>query len=384
MGRRLVPPVFSDPADLAQLRSEVRAFARHKIDVGAFVPGVDTWLTRWDRDFTRALAERGWIGMTIPVEYGGQGRSFLERFVVTEELLAVGAPVAAHWVADRQAAPSLLKFGTEEQKRRFLPGIAAGEISWAIGMSESESGSDLASVRTKAVSVQGGWRITGTKLWTSGAHHADAFFGLARTTPLDAAHRHDGLSQFIVLLDSPGVEIRPIYTLAGEHHFNEVILDEVFVPENLVLGTIGDGWNQVTSELGFERSGPERFMSTFALLVSALDLIGSGELPSSSGIGVLIARLVALHNMSFAVAESLSRGENADVAASVVKVLGTQVEGDIAEFIDELCGGPLEGSTGAHFGALLSAGIMQRPGFSLRGGTTEILRGVIARGLGMR
>ncbi|GCE44330.1 Butyryl-CoA dehydrogenase [Rhodococcus wratislaviensis] len=373
-----------DATELVDLRRRVRIFVRSQIDVGAFTPGIDTWLTRWDRSFTKALAAEGWVGMTIPKEYGGHGRSFLERFVVTEELLAAGAPVAAHWVADRQAAPSLLKFGTEEQKRRYLPGIAAGDLSWAIGMSEPESGSDLASVRTKAVRVEGGWRLTGAKLWTSGAHRADAFFALARSAPLDPAHRHEGLSQFIVSLDAPGVTIRPIYTLAGEHHFNEVIFDDVFVPDSLVLGTIGSGWSQVTSELGFERSGPERFLSTFPLLATSLDLIASGELPRTPAIGRLVGRLVGLHQLSLSVAEMLSRGENADTAAAVVKVLGTRLEGDISELLDELCGGSIPGEDGERFGELLRAGIMQRPGFTLRGGTTEILCGVIARGLGMR
>ncbi|MGI9207431.1 MAG: acyl-CoA dehydrogenase family protein, partial [Rhodococcus sp. (in: high G+C Gram-positive bacteria)] len=225
MSTRLVPKAGPEDAALSELRARVRAFLKEQVDAGTFTPGVDTWLTRWNTEFSRSLAAQGWVGMTIPVEYGGHGRTFMERFVVTEELLAVGAPVAAHWVADRQAAPSLLKYGTEEQKQRFLPGIAAGEICWAIGMSEPDSGSDLAGVKTKATQVDGGWRLSGTKLWTSGAHHADAFFALARSAPLDPDHRHDGLSQFIVLLDSPGVTIRPIMSMSGDHHFNEVLLD---------------------------------------------------------------------------------------------------------------------------------------------------------------
>ncbi|NLU84225.1 acyl-CoA dehydrogenase family protein [Rhodococcus sp. HNM0569] len=379
---RLVPPATEPPDGLDGLRAEVREFLREQIDSGAFVPAVDSWLTRRDEAFTKALAERGWIGMTIPREYGGHGRSFLERFVVTEELLAVGAPVAGQWVADRQAAPSLLKFGSEEQKQRFLPGIARGEICWAIGMSEPESGSDLASVRTKATRVDGGWRIDGTKLWTSGAHHADGFFCLARSSPLDPAHRHDGLSQFVVLLDSPGITIRPILSMTGAHHFNEVILDGVFVPDELVLGTIGDGWVQVTSELGYERSGPERFLSTFALLGALCDEAAADHVPADPGIGRLIGRMYGLHHMSSAVAGSLARGEDADLAAAVVKVLGTETEGDVAELADEM-----HGETrfdGEEFDAMVRAGVMQRPGFTLRGGTTEILRGVIARGLGMR
>ncbi|EME20921.1 acyl-CoA dehydrogenase family protein [Rhodococcus triatomae] len=376
----LVPAATTpDPATEA-LRAEVRVFLREQIDAGAFTPGVDTWLTRWDPAFTRALADRGWVGMTIPVEYGGHGRTFMERFVVTEELLAVGAPVAAQWVADRQAAPSLLKYGTEDQKQRFLPGIARGEICWAIGMSEPESGSDLASVRTRAARVDGGWSISGTKLWTSGAHHADAFFALARSAPLDPAHRHDGLSQFIVLLDSPGVTIRPILSMSGDHHFNEVLLDDVFVPDDLVLGTIGDGWAQVTSELGYERSGPERFLSTFTLLGATVDEIAAGRIAADPRVGALVGRLVGLHHMSTAVSEALERRERADVAASVVKVLGTATEGDIADLAAELS----DESAPDGFRELVAAGAMQRPGFTLRGGTSEILRGVIARGLGMR
>lgn len=382
MRERLVPPAGLVSQELSELRAEVRAFLREQVDAGRFTPGIDTWLTRWDPEFTRSLAARGWLGMTIPIEYGGRGRTFMERFVVTEELLAVGAPVAAQWVADRQAAPSLLIYGTQEQKQRFLPGIASGEICWAIGMSESESGSDLASVRTRATRADGGWRVTGAKLWTSGAQHADAFFCLARTSPLDPAHRHDGLSQFIVPLDSPGVQIRPILSQSGEHHFNEVLLDDVLVPDSLVLGEIGGGWRQVTAELGYERSGPERFMSTFGVLAAAAGEVEQGRLPADPRLGAQVGRLFALHHMARGVSESLERGENADVAASVVKVLGTTVEGDIADLADELSGEA--GADGERFAELVRAGVMQRPGFTLRGGTSEILRGVIARGLGLR
>ncbi len=215
--------------------------------------------------------------MTVPKEYGGHGRSFIERFAVTEELLAGGAPVAAHWIADRQIVPSLLKYGTEAQKREFLPEIAAGRCFFGIGMSEPDSGSDLASVRTKATRVDGGWSLTGTKVWTSGAHHAHAFIVLARNAPVDPAHRHAGLSQFIVRFAGPGVEVRPIISMNGGHHFNEVILDEAFVPDDMVFGEIGDGWRQVTSELSFERSGPERFLSTFTVLAACADEMAAGN-----------------------------------------------------------------------------------------------------------
>jgi alkylation response protein AidB-like acyl-CoA dehydrogenase len=372
----VVPQAKTDTSAEA-LRTEVRAFVTEQLAAGSFTPSVDSWLCGWDEEFTTALARRGWLGLTVPEEYGGHGRSFTDRFVVAEELLAAGAPVAAHWIADRQIVPSLLKYGTDEQKREFLPRIVRGECFFAIGMSEPDSGSDLASVRTRATRVTGGWSLTGTKVWTSGAHRAHAFIVLARTAPTDPAHRHAGLSQFIVDLRAQGVQLRPISSMNGGHHFNEVVLDEVFIPDAMVFGRIGDGWAQVTSELSFERSGPERFLSTFPVLAHAV-----GQRGADGELGRLVARVAGLHHMSTAVAEALQRGENPDVTAAVVKVLGTTVEGDIADHADRHTGDDVSSEPG--WTELVSTAVDQRPGFTLRGGTNEILRGVIARGLGMR
>ncbi|MGE2690922.1 acyl-CoA dehydrogenase family protein [Mycolicibacterium pulveris] len=377
---RLVPPAAVDATATAALRTEVREFLAEQRAAGAFTPSVDAWLTMWDEDFTKALAAHGYLGMTVPVEYGGHGRSFVERFAVTEELLAAGAPVAAHWIADRQIVPSLLKYGTELQKRKFLPQITRGECFFGIGMSEPDSGSDLASVRTKAVRVDGGWSLSGTKVWTSGAHRAHAFIALARTAPVDPDNRHAGLSQFIVDLRGPGVDIRPVVSMNGAHHFNEVILDDTFVPDDMVFGEIGAGWRQVTSELAFERSGPERFLSTFVLLRACADNAAAQQIPRDPGIGRLVARVAGLHQMSAAVAGALERHEPADVPAAVVKVLGTTTEGDIADFADTLA----DATTDPALAELISRAVDQRPGFTLRGGTNEVLRGVIARGLGLR
>lgn len=374
---RLVPPAAADPSTQA-LRAEVRQFLAEQHTAGAFEPSLDAWLTGWDEKFTAALAARGWLGMTVPVKYGGHGRSFLERFAVTEELLAAGAPVAAHWIADRQIVPALLKYGTEFQKSHFLPRIVRGECFFAIGMSEPDSGSDLASVRTRAVRVEGGWSLTGTKVWTSGAHRAHAFIVLARTAPSDPDNRHGGLSQFIVQLRGPGVQVRPIISMNGAHHFNEVILEEAFVPDTMVFGDIGAGWTQVTSELSFERSGPERFLSTFVLLAVATTSMADQHMSRDDSLGRLVAGVTGLHQMSTAVAGALQRSEPADVAAAVVKVLGTTMEGDIADFVDR------HGSSDSASAELVAAAVDQRPGFTLRGGTNEVLRGVIARGLGIR
>ncbi|WP_275572479.1 acyl-CoA dehydrogenase family protein [Mycolicibacterium vanbaalenii] len=379
---RLVPPAGVDHADTARLRADVRAFLAEQLAAQTFVPSVDSWLCGWDEAFTEALATRGYLGMTVPEEFGGHGRSHIERFVVTEELLAAGAPVAAHWIADRQIVPALLKHGTEAQKREFLPKIAAGKCFFGIGMSEPDSGSDLASVRTRATRTDGGWSLSGTKVWTSGAHRAHAFIVLARTAPADPAHRHDGLSQFIVRFDGPGVEVRPIVSMNGGHHFNEVILDAAFVPEDMVFGEIGDGWSQVTSELSFERSGPERLLSTFPLLAATAESMAQHRISYDAALGRMVARVAGLHQMSTAVAGALERDEPADVPAAVVKLLGTSTEGDIADFADLHTGD--ETTTGPGFRDLIGVAVDQRPGFTLRGGTTEVLRGVIARGLGMR
>ncbi|MCY1655827.1 acyl-CoA dehydrogenase family protein [Dietzia maris] len=387
MSSRIAPPTTLASEEMTALRAEVREFLADEIAAGRLTPWIDTWLTRWDEDFTRRLAERGWVGMTIPTEYGGRGRTFLERFVVTEELLSVGAPVAAQWVADRQIAPSLLRYGTEEQKREYLPRIAAGECCFGIGMSEPDSGSDLASVRTKGVRVDGGWSITGTKVWTSGAQHAEAFIALCRTEPLDTSNRHAGLSQFIVDLRSEGVTIRPIVSLSGDHHFNEVVLDEVFVPDSMVFGTLGHGWEQVNSELAFERSGPERFLSSFRVFAAEIGAVAAGALPARADLGRSVARMAGLHALSQNIAGSLQRGEPADTAAALVKLLGTTTEGDLVDAVSAGLGdefAPGDDPAAAELTDLLRAGLHQRPGFTLRGGTNEILRGVIARALGMR
>jgi alkylation response protein AidB-like acyl-CoA dehydrogenase len=362
----------------ADLRLRVRAFLRDEVAENAFTPGIDGWLTGWSDDFTHALAAQGWVGMTIPCQYGGHGRSHFERFVVTEELLVAGAPVAAHWIADRQVAPSLIRFGTEEQKKELLPAIAAGECTFSIGMSEPDAGSDLAGVRTRAVPVDDGWCLNGTKVWTSGAHRADKILVLARTsgTPTD---RHHGLSQLIVDLDAPGVSVVPIESMDGGHHFNEVVFTDCVVPARNLLGSEGNGWKQVTAELGYERSGPERFLSTALLVRLLIEHVASGTVEPEPLLGGFLARLHGLHQMSLSVAAALDRGANADVAAAMVKMLGTETEGDLVQLADYLAAGlpdPLR--------RVIGQAAVQRPGFTLRGGTNEILSGVVARGLGLR
>jgi alkylation response protein AidB-like acyl-CoA dehydrogenase len=378
--------VADSPDELQHLRTEVRDFVHKAVADGRFLPQCDSWLTGWDPGFSRELGARGWIGMTIPAAYGGAGRSQLARYVVAEELLSAGAPVAAHWIADRQVAPSLIRYGTDAQKARYLPAISAGDCYFAIGMSEPESGSDLASVRTRAKPAPGGWIIEGSKIWTSGAHHAHAFFVLARTASVEeAGSRHQGLSQFLVPLDSPGVTVRPILLMTGEHHFNEVWLDEVFVPDDMVVGKIGTGWQQVTAELAIERSGPERFLSTYPLLAALGQIVAArGDAEGRRAVSRLMARLWVLRHMSMAVAEGLATQAHEDLSGNVVKDLGTRFEGDVVEEAHRQLGIEADATSADELARMLALGTLHAPGFTLRGGTNEILRGLTARSLGLQ
>jgi alkylation response protein AidB-like acyl-CoA dehydrogenase len=374
-----------DPLDLPPeceaLRGDVRAFLAEEHAAGRWKPGGD-FASHFSAEFSRRLGQRGWIGMTWPRRYGGHERSMLERYVVTEELLAAAAPVAAHWIADRQSGPLLLRFGTEEQRQFFLPKIAAGECFFAIGMSEPDSGSDLASIRTRATPVEGGYRVEGRKVWTSHAHESHYAITHSRTGPA-GDDRHQGLSQLILDLKAPGVSIRPIINLAGEHHFNEVVLDGVFVPTDRLVGREGDGWRQVTSELAFERSGPERFLSTFHLLSRLVERAGPApDDRAAEAIGRFVMHLATLRRMSLSIAGMLQAGEAPNLEAALVKDLGNAIEREVPE-VARLVAPRRDGDDGA-FAAALAEAVLNAPSFTLRGGTREILRGIVARGLGLR
>ena len=371
------------PPEAEQVREEVRDFLRVEL---AQLPA-DQRARSWggfNREFSRKMGARGWIGMTWPQAYGGHERSALERYVVLEETLAAGAPVSAHWVADRQSGPMLLRFGTEEQRQRFLPRIARGELAFAIGMSEPDSGSDLASVRTRAEKAPGGYRVTGTKIWTSNAHISDYAIALFRSRVVPDK-KHEGLSQFLVDLKSPGISIRPILDLSGGHHFNEVHFEDCFVPDDMLVGKDGDGWKQVTNELGFERSGPERYLSSIQLVVELIREVGKepGE-RAAVLLGRLTANLATLRQMSLAVAVMLQAGQNPNLEAAVVKDVGTSFEQEIPELVHALTGAEPRLRSGTEFERTLGYLVEHAPSFSLRGGTREILRGIIARGLGLR
>jgi hypothetical protein len=376
------PPPF--PA-AEELRREVREFLAIELAERSAAARARSW-NGAEPEFSRKMGERGWIGMTWPKSYGGHERSALERYVVLEEMLAAGAPVGSHWVADRQSGPLLLRLGTEKQRREILPRIAAGECYFCIGMSEPDSGSDLASVRTRATAVPGGFRVNGTKLWTSGAHRCHYMILFCRTGSDAGSDRHGGTSQFLVdLKATEGVTVRPIRQLSGEHHFNEVVFQDAFLPEDAVIGTLGDGWRQVSGELAYERSGPERFLSSFTLLVELVRALGPDPSERAAiAVGRLSAHIMVLRRLSRSVAGMLGAGRDPALQAAVVKDLGAVVEQEIPEIARLLVDSEPEAHSTDRFLAVLAHTILHAPSFSLRGGTREILRGIIARGLGLR
>jgi alkylation response protein AidB-like acyl-CoA dehydrogenase len=371
------------PPEADEMRRKVRGFLKEERDNGRYAAHRSSWST-FDPEFSKRAAKAGFIGMTWPKGYGGGEYSNLQRFVVTEEMLAAGAPGGAHWIADRQSGPQILKHGSERARTLILPKIAAGECYFGIGMSEPDSGSDLAAARTKADKVEGGWVINGTKIWTSNAHRVHYLIVLARTEP-PSENRHAGLSQFIVDTGSEGIEIRPIMNLSGGHEFNEVFFKNCFVPDDMMIGKPGEGWTRVTGELAFERAGPDRFMSDIRLLVELVNKIGREPNERQAvEIGRLAAHFATLRRMSSSIAGLLERGESPVTEAALVKDVGTAFEREVPEMVRKLL--PTEPSLDDddEYSQAMAHVVLHAPSFTIRGGTPEILRGMIARGLGLR
>jgi len=365
------------------LRGEVRAFLAREICDRTPAERSLTW-AGYDAEFSRKMGEQGWLGMTWPKQYGGHERSSLERYVILEEMLSAGAPVSAHWIADRQSGPLILRVGTEAQKERYLPGIARGEIFFCAGLSEPDTGSDLSSVRTRAIETEDGWVVNGTKIWNTNGHRSHNMILFCRTSSPDPEARHKGFSQFIVDMSLPGVEVRPIIDMAGEHHLNEIHFNDAVLPKDALLGEEGSGWAQVMSEMALERSGPERFLSSFPLLVEMARALG--ENPSdeaAAALGRLSGHVAVLRQMSLSVAAMLQEGQDPNVEAAIVKDLGALLEQAIVETARLIV--PAEPDlSGDGFSSALAMTMLEAPSFSLRGGAREILRSIIARGLDLR
>ena len=360
------------PDGTAALRSEVRELTAQWRNAGKYTPRSDNWLRGFDLEFSKELASRWLIGVSWPTEYSGRGLSAVHRLAVAEELLRAGAPVAAHWVGDRQIGPAVLRHGSDELKREILPGIIASDFIFCLGMSEPSAGSDLAAVNTYAKPVAGGWLINGRKIWTSGAHEATHIYLLARTDREVAKHR--GLTEFVLDMSSNGISVTPIVDITGERHFNEVLFEDVFVPQHRVLGVVGNGWKQVVEQLSFERGGPERFLSTYPVLARILEVADPADASAKIAVGSLVARLATLRRLAFDLARKIDEGHAPVQQSATLKYLGNAFELDVIETARTILP-PTENRPDS----LLGHSLLASPGFTVRGGAAEVLLGLIAR-----
>lgn len=378
--------VASIPESEQVFRQEVRQVATDFVKQMTYCERARSWMG-FSAEFSRILADNNWLGLTIPKAYGGAERGYFSRFIMSEELLCAGAPVSAHWIADRQSGPLILRYGTEAQKQFYLPKICRAEAFFCIGMSEPNSGSDLASIRSNIVKTDKGWRLNGSKIWTTNAHKSHYMIALVRSSG-DSSDRHKGLSQVIVNLSLPGVTVRPIEDVMGDAHFSEVFFNDVELLDDAIIGNEGSGWEQVNAELAFERSGPERIFSSMSLIESFVKECReqglAEDVSTKRVVGEISARLAILRMMSLSITAKLDQGENPALEASLVKDYGTQLEQDIPELIANHYGQNPYWQPSKDFVDTLNYVSQVCPSYSLRGGTREILRGIIARGLGLR
>jgi alkylation response protein AidB-like acyl-CoA dehydrogenase len=355
---------FDWSPDLLALQAEAREVAAKA--VATYGVHDDAWINGYSRELSRELGARGWIGMTWPTEWGGGGRSVLERFVVTEALIEAGAPIAGSWFADRQMGPVLLTYGTDEQRHAFLPGILSGETGWCIGMSEPDSGSDLASLKTRAVRDGDEYVITGQKIWTSFGETADFCYLICRTS--SDGPPHAGISEVVVPMDSPGITVKPIRDMTTNEHFCEVWYEDVRVPVANRVGDEGASWKQTMRQLEHERGGIDRLVSNRALYLDARDRADLTDPRvrqevASLETGYRLGRLLVLR-------EVLGQAPKGFSAAT--KSFCTEHEQRVADFATRALGADalLWGRT--------ARGICYAPAYTIMGGTTNILRNILA------
>lgn len=359
---------FSWTPELLALADEAREVGR-KASEGRWFHE-DSWIAQTDRDFAKELASRGWLGMTWPTEWGGGGRSALERFVVFEELITEGAPIAGSWFADRQMGPTLLQYGTDEQRRRWLPDIIAGESMWCIGMSEPDAGSDVASLRTTAVLDGDEWVVNGQKIWNSGGAISDWCYLVARTDP--DAPKHKGLSEFIVDMSSPGITVQPIRDMTDDDHFCEIYFDDVRVPAGQLVGELNGSFRQLMRQMEHERGGIDRLVSNKRLYLDCLELADRSDPVIRQEIaaiesGYRIGRLLVLR-------ETLHQAPKGFSAAT--KTFGTEFEIRVAEFCARVLGAHAT-LTDEGLRRRVARNICYAPGYTIMGGTTQILRNIL-------
>ena len=354
---------FKLSTELEALRDRARSVAAE--GVAEYGAHTDSWINGFSREFSKVLAAEGWIGMTWPTEHGGGGRPNIERIIMGEEMISVGAPIAASWFADRQMGPSLILFGTPDQQAEFLPGILSGDTTWCIGMSEPDAGSDLAGLKTSAVLDGNDFIVNGQKIWTSFASVSDYCYVICRTSSDGPPHR--GVSELIVAMDTPGIEVRPIKDMTTNQHFCEVFFTDVRVPVANLVGVEGAAFKQTMAQLEHERGGIDRLVSNKMLYDRALAVADRDDPRvrqeiANLEIGYRIGRILVYR-------EALKQAPAGFSAAT--KCFCTEHEQRVADFAAQTLG--LE----AVADSALSHAIAYAPGYTIMGGTSDIMRNIL-------
>jgi len=372
-----------------KFRQEVRNLLEEEIKKGYWEPACDAWIQGFNPEFSKRVAQKGWIGLTWPKEYGGQGLSYIDRLILTEEMLRYGAPAACHWFADRQIGGSIATYGTDEQKRELLPKIIAGEAYIGLGMSETEAGCDLASLQTRAIEDGDNYIIDGQKTWTSGGSFVNYFYLLARTDP--EAPKHRGISEFIIPADLPGINRIPMIDITGTEAWNDVFFDEVRAPKKCLIGEKNRGFLQALQQLDYERSGMERLMGNYPLFDAIVKFTKENKLSQEPVIRNKLAQLRIEFEVGrlliYRVALVMDEGRAPNREAAMSKAYSTAFEQRLAKAAMEvlgLYGQLLSDSKLAPIRGLAVHSYLASKGYSLQAGTSEILKNVLAtRGLGL-
>ena len=325
----------------------------------------DSWINGFSKEFAVEMAGHGWIGMTWPTEHGGGGRPDIERLIVGEELIAAGAPIAAMWFADRQMGPTLINYGTPDQQSEFLPDILAGRSTWCIGMSEPDSGSDLASLSTTAERDGDDFVINGQKIWTSFGESADFCYLICRTDSSGPPHR--GISEVIVPMDTPGIEVRPITDMTTNRHFCEMWFTDVRVPVANLVGVEGNAFKQTMAQLEHERGGIDRLVSNKALYDIAAARTDTGD----PRVRQEMARIETGYTLGriLVTREVLRQAPKGFSAAT--KCFCTEHQQLVAQFVARSLG------PDALLWDDIGRGLAYDPAYTIMGGTSNIMRNIL-------
>jgi 3-oxocholest-4-en-26-oyl-CoA dehydrogenase alpha subunit len=375
-------------------RSEIRAFLKSELPSdwsrgegsGNLGEGADdSW--NFLRNFQKKLSQKGWLTRGWPVEYGGQAAGVMQQVIYNEEMSYQRAPTQLGVGPDR-VGPTIILYGTDEQKEQHLPGIANAETVWCQGFSEPAAGSDLAALETKAVVDGDSFVVNGQKIWTSLAHKADWCILLVRTD--QDAPKHKGISYLLVDMKLPGITIAPLVDLTGRHAFNQLFFEDVRVPRDCLVGELNRGWYVAAATLDFERSGINRVVAGIRVYEELVEFARQNELADKDAARIMLAELgielTAGKLLAYRVASMQAKGQIPNAEASMSKMFGSELQQRIARSGMQIMGlnGQLETGRWAPLAGRLEQYYLSTSALTVAAGTTEIQKNIIAgRGLGL-